>query len=292
MIWVVHALAQRRRGGHERWPVVRLDEEHAIEVVGLTPPLAYFAWIVYKGTLDCWDAAVLLALYAAYLVVLNRLPPRDHEAIEDVAAVPRAVLRMAPAPRTLSLLGLFLAGGIGIYLTVQPFLDSMIGLAAVLGISQFVFIQWVAPFLSEFPEFVSTSNWARSRGKAGMALMNMVSSNVNQWTVLAAMIPLVYSASLGHPATVPLHEHRAELMLTLLQGALGVILLANFEFRAHEALGLFALWALQFAIPSWREGVAITYAVWLVVEIGSATWRPGRLRAFAVFPRLLSRRAE
>ena len=292
MIWVVHALAQRRRGGHERWPVVRLDEEHAIEVVGLTPPLAYFAWIVYKGTLDCWDAAALLALYVAYLVVLNRLPPRDHEAIEDVAAVPRAVLRMAPAPRTLSLLGLFLAGGIGIYLTVQPFLDSMIGLAAVLGISQFVFIQWVAPFLSEFPEFVSTSNWAHSRGKAGMALMNMVSSNVNQWTVLAAMIPLVYSASLGHPATVPLHEHRAELMLTLLQGALGVILLANFEFRAHEALGLFALWALQFAIPSWREGVAIAYAVWLLIEIGSATWRPGRLRAFAVFPRLLSRRPE
>lgn len=290
MIWTVHALAHRARGGRERWPAIHLDEEHAVEVVGLTPPLLYFAWIVYKGTLDCWDAAVLLALYAAYLVVLNRIPPRDAEDADDVAAVPRAVLKLPPVPRTLSIVGLFLAGGLGIYITVQPFLDSMIGLATVLGISQFVFIQWVAPFLSEFPEFVSTSNWARSRGKAGMALMNMVSSNVNQWTVLAAMIPIVYSASLGHPAAVPLHEHRVELMLTLLQGSLGVVLLANFEFRAHEALGLFLLWAVQFAIPSWREEISIVYAVWLVVEIGSVAWRPGRLKAFAVFPRLWSKR--
>ena len=288
MIWTVHALAHRARGGRERWPAVHLDDEHAVEVVGLTPPLFYFAWIIYKGTLDCWDAAVLLALYVAYLVVLNRIPPRDAESVEDVAAVPRAVLRLPNVPRALAIVGLFLAGGLGIYVTVQPFLDSMIGLATVLGISQFVFIQWVAPFLSEFPEFVSTSNWARSRGKGGMALMNMVSSNVNQWTVLAAMIPIVYSASLGHLAAVPLHEHRVELMLTLLQGALGLVLIANLDFKAHEALGLFVLWAVQFAIPSWREEISIVYAVWLLVEIGSAAWRPGRLRAYAVFPKLWS----
>ena len=291
MIWVVHAAAEKRRGGRERWPAVRLDEEHAVEVVGLTPPLLYFAWIVYKGTLSCWDSVVLLAFYAAYLLVLNRIPPREEESVEDIASVPRAVLRLPPVPRTLAMVGLFLAGGIGIYVTVQPFLDSMIGLAVLLGISQFVFVQWVAPFLSEFPEFVSTSNWARGRGKAGMALMNMVSSNVNQWTVLAAMIPLVYSASLGHVATVPLQSHRVELMLTLLQGALGVVLLANFEFRAHEALGLFVLWVVQFAIPTWREEISVVYALWLLVELGSAAWRPGRLRAFAVFPRLWSQGA-
>jgi cation:H+ antiporter len=219
-------------------------------------------------------------------VVLNRLPPKDEESAHDVAAIPRAVLRMPPTQRTLSIVGLFLLGGIGIYVTVRPFLDSMIGLATLLGISQFVFIQWVAPFLSEFPEFVSTSNWARSRGKGGMALMNMVSSNVNQWTVLAAMIPIVYSASLGHPASVPLHEHRVELMLTVLQGLLGMILLANFDFKAHEAVGLFVLWAVQFAVPDWREEISIVYAVWLMVEIGSVTWRPDRLKAFAVFPQL------
>jgi len=67
--------------------------------------------------------------------------------------------------------------------------------AASLGVSQFVFVQWVAPFLSEFPEKLSAFYWARRVSHAPMALMNMVSSNVNQWTVLAAMIPLVYGVT-------------------------------------------------------------------------------------------------
>jgi cation:H+ antiporter len=162
----------------------------------------------------------------------------------------------------------------------------MIGLATVIGISQFVFVQWVAPFLSEFPEFTTTSYWARGRGKAGMALMNMASSNINQWTVLAAMIPIVYSLSLGHPAAVPLIAHRTELILTVLQGALGVAILCNFDFQAYEALGLFLLWFVQFLVPGARGPICWVYAAWLAVELLSAPWRRGRLRAFAVFPKL------
>ena len=288
MIWTVYAISHRRRGHREPWPHIPLEQEHAAEVVGLVPPMVYFARIIWKGTLDLWDAGVLLALYAAYLVVLNRIPPKEHEEVEDVAAVARAVVRLDAPRRRLAILGLFMLGGLGIYLIARPFLDSMIGLATVLGVSQFVFVQWVAPFLSELPEFTTTSYWA-SRGKAGMALMNVVSSNINQWTVLAAMIPIVYSISLGHPAAVPLQEHRVELMLTLLQGALGTVLLANLTFHAYEAVALFALWFAQFCVPHWREEISVVYAAWLAFEIGSAAWRPGRLQAFAVFPRLWTR---
>ena len=83
VIWVMHALSRRRR--RERWPAIQLDEEHSIEILGLLPPLLYFGWIIFKGTLDCWDAGVLLGLYAAYLAVLNRIPPKEHEEIEDVS---------------------------------------------------------------------------------------------------------------------------------------------------------------------------------------------------------------
>lgn len=114
-----------------------------------------------------------------------------------------------------------------------------------------------------------------------MALMNMASSNVNQWTMLAAMIPIVYSISLGKPAAVPLSEHRVELMLTLLQGTLGIVLLSNLNFQAYEALGLLALWFVQFLMPDWREEISIVYGVWLVFEVTSTLWRPQRLRAFA-----------
>ena len=284
MIWGVYALSRRGAPGEAR--TIRLDEEHAAEVVGLVPPLLYFGWIIVKGTLDCWDAAVLLLLYAGYLAVLNRIPPREHEDVEDLARVPLAVIRLPAGPRRLAILGLFAVGALVLYLTAHPFLNSMIGLATLLGVSQFVFVQWMAPFLSEFPEFTSTFNWARGRGKAGLALMNMVSSNINQWTVLAAMIPIVYSLSLGRLSAVPLAEHRVELLLTLLQSALGVVLLSNFNFQAHEALGLLGLWLAQFLVPHWREEVTVLYAAWLAVELVSMAWRRDRLRAFVVFPTL------
>ena len=67
----------------------------------------------------------------------------------------------------------------------------------------FVFVQWVAPFVSEFPEKVSAFYWARTVDRASMALMNMVSSNINQWTLLAAMLPIVYLVSRGAPSAIP-----------------------------------------------------------------------------------------
>ncbi|HEY6866558.1 MAG TPA: hypothetical protein VI792_04830, partial [Candidatus Eisenbacteria bacterium] len=190
-IWVVHAVARRRRGEPRFFAAIQLEEEHAAEVVALVPPLLYFGWIIVKGTIHLVDAAVLLALYFGYLAVVNRIPPKGHEEVEDVAKVAQAILGLDSRRRQLAILGLFVTGAALLFVTAEPFLRSMVGLATVLGVSQFVFVQWVAPFLSEFPEFTTTSYWARGRGKAGMALMNMVSSNINQWTVLAAMIPIV-----------------------------------------------------------------------------------------------------
>jgi cation:H+ antiporter len=289
MIWVVFAITRWQRGQRDRWPAIRLDQEHAAEVVGLVPPLLYFAWVITKGTLDLLDAGVLIALYLGYLALLNRMPPKEHEDVEDVARVARAVIKMPSPQRWFAIAGLFLLGGAALYFVATPFLESMKGLAFSLGIAPFIFVQWVAPFLSEFPEKTSAFYWARSRGKAGMALMNMVSSNINQWTVLAAMIPIVYSLSLGHPAAVPLQEHRVELALTLLQSVLGMVILANFRFEAYEAAGLFLLWFVQFLMPGWREEVCVLYAAWLAVELVSTLWRPGRLEAFRVFPRLWRR---
>lgn len=286
MIWTVFAISRHRRGEKGFWRPIDLDEEHSAQVVGLIPPLLYWAWIIYKGTLGLFDAAVLIALYAGFLTMVNRIPPKEHEALSDVATVARKVIALDRPKRWLAIAALFIVGGAVLCLVAHPFLVSMIGLATVMGISQFVFVQWVAPFLSELPEFITTAYWSRSKGKAGMALMNMASSNINQWTMLAAMLPIVYSISIGRPTDVPMTEHRTELVLTLLQGTLGMILLANLNFQAHEAVGLFVLFFAQFLVPHWREEIAMIYGIWLAVEIASALWRPGRLRAFTVFPTL------
>jgi cation:H+ antiporter len=141
-------------------------------------------------------------------------------------------------------------------------------LAVRFGIPTFVFVQWIAPFLSEFPEKVTAFNWARQRTKAPMAVMNMVSSNINQWTLLAAMIPLVFSLSLGHFEPVALDPmHRAELLVTLAQSLLGGLLLLDLEFSAIEALGILILWGAQFLVPSLRDEVTILYLAWCGVEV-------------------------
>jgi cation:H+ antiporter len=284
-IWVVSAFT-RNRNGQRFWDPIRLDEEHAAEVVGLSPALLYFAWIIQRGTLTLVDAAVLIGIYSSYLVFINRLPAREREELADAEAPVRAVMALPARLRSLAILALFLAGATALYLVAHPFLESTLALATLLGVSQFVFVQWVAPFLSEFPEFVTTTYWAHSPGKGGMALMNMASSNINQWTVLAAMIPIVYSLSMGAPSAVPLAEHRVELWLTLLQGTLGLVILSNFTFEAYEALGLLTAWLIQFLKPEWREEMVFVYLAWLVIELVSVAWRPGRLRAFQVFPRL------
>ena len=284
MIWIVFAVSERMRGSREAWPIIHLDDEHAATVVGLAPPLLYFGWITWKGTLDLFDAVVLLVMYLGYLLLLQRIPARASGEDADTPRIVRAVLGWPEPRRVLGVIALFLAGGVGLFFAASPFLESMKGLAATLGVSTFVFVQWVAPFLSEMPEKTSAFYWARSRGKAGMALMNMASSNVNQWTVLAAMIPIVYSIAQGRPSAIPIAEHRVEILLTLLQSALGVVLLSNFRFHAYEALGLFALWLAQFIVPHWREEVAVVYAVWLAWELLSSLWRRDRLRALGMVP--------
>jgi len=268
MIYFVFSYFGRRRG--EQAPAIKLNPEHATEIVGLVPPLLNFIVIVIKQSINWIDAVVLLSLYVAYLWALLRLPPHEVEQLAEAPKVSQWAYRQRGWRRQAAIGGLLAAGGFLLYVTAHPFLESMIALAAMLGVSQFVLVQWVAPFLSEFPEKVSAFLWARRVTHAPMALMNMVSSNINQWTVLAAMIPLVYGYSHYHHTGTwaPFHfdaEQRLEIVLTLLQTALGIVVLANMEFDWFDASALFVLWLVQFLAPHLREEVSIAYALWIVI---------------------------
>ena len=269
MIYFVFAVSGRRRGDTKLGCIV-LQPEHAVEVIGLIPPLLYFVVIVLKQTLSWIDAVVLLLLYVAYLLVLLRNPPHNVEELGDAPRVSQWAYRQRGWRQKAAIGALFAAGGFLLYVTARPFLESMLAVAALLGVSQFVLVQWVAPFLSEFPEKVSAFLWARRVTHAPMALMNMVSSNINQWTVLAAMIPLVYGYSHYHHTGTWADfsfdaAQRLEIILTLLQTALGVVLLANMEFDWFDATALFVLWIVQFLAPHLREEVSVAYALWIVI---------------------------
>src|SRR5205085_9592467 len=230
---------------------VELDPEHSVEIFGLLLPILYFVFIWWKGTLTFWDAFPLIGCYALYLFVLWKIPPREEEeeALDDLGAVPRRVLRMRGRARLAAILGLFVSGGAILCFSAHPFLDSMLDMAGTLGISTFIFVQWVAPFLSEFPEKLSAFYWARKVRTANVAVMNMVSSNINQWSILSAMIPILFVISAGELRPLVFDgAQRQEILLTILQSFLGFLLLLNMELRFHEAVILFTFWFVQFVM--------------------------------------------
>ncbi|HSL70320.1 MAG TPA: hypothetical protein VK864_08770 [Longimicrobiales bacterium] len=288
MIYFVAALSSVVNRRRRVWAEIHLDDEHAIEVMGLVPPLLWFFWIWHKGSISLVDAAVLTAMYGAYLFVLWRVPPKDEGGVEDVGHVPRAVLRLSTRLRWSAIISLFAAGGALLYFTAHPFLESMLALAVFFGVSDFVFVQWVAPFLSEFPEKVSAFYWARKVSTAPMALMNMVSSNINQWTVLAAMIPIVYSLSVGEPTALQFDgAQRDEILITILQSVLGVLILSNMRFAFWEAALLFVLWFAQFLRAELRDTISWVYGIWAVMLIVDSFADRTRWRAPRLFWRLL-----
>jgi len=267
VIYFTAAMFQRRRGGAPL-KVIRLDEHHAVEVMGLAAPLLYMGAIAWKGSLTVYDSAGLILLYTAYLLILSRMPPEDPETIEDLEAIPRKIVMSPRILRIAVISGLFLAGGILIYVAAEPFLASLLALSIAVGIPAFVFIQWVAPVVSEFPEMASTFYWARSVDRAPMALMNMVSSNINQWTLLTAMLPIVLSISVGTATPIVFDpEQRVELLLTLGQAVVGMTFLMNMQLAWYEAAIMFVFFWIPFVHSSWAKPVAVLYFVWAGIEV-------------------------
>lgn len=271
MIYATAAFVHRKQG---KGPMrrIRLEDDHCVEVVGLLPPLIYMTFVWWKASLNILDAAILTLIYAAYLFILSRMPPQHEAGIEALEKVPRSIVLAPRAIRIAAIAACFMAGGGLIYFTAEPFLGSLLALSVSLGIPSFIFVQWVAPLVSEFPEFASTFYWARSVDRASMALMNMVSSNINQWTLLVAMLPVVYSLSVGTPSSIPFDEQqKLELLITLGQSLVGMVFLINMQLAWWEAGALFALFAVQFAfsaVPGTNVNlyVSVAYFLWAGLE--------------------------
>ncbi len=283
---------------------IELEPFHSVEIVSLVPPIAYFCWILHKGSLDIIDSIVMLCFYVLYLALLMKMPPEEEgEDMEELPALSRWVLKRGRKGRIAGVLGIFLLGGAMLYVVVHPFVESLQGLGAMLGISTFILIQWLAPFLSEMPEKVTAFNWARKEKRAAMALMNFLSSNLNQITVLVAMVPMVFAAATyihgGAVRAIHFDEHqKAEVLLTICQALLCLVLLLNMKFEWWDAVGMFVLFIVQFSAPMWEQAVGLpndsvrtwivfVYLGWILLEVvfflvGYRQWS---------FP-LMSRRAK
>ena len=265
LVFFVAYFSARRRG--KTLDYVVLDMHQAVEIVFLLMAAAYSLVIAAKASLTLWDGAVLIGVYIAYVVVALRLPPKD-EPEEMVTPGPGGKIALMRGGRKAFWVTWLLGfGAVIILFGAEPFISSLEQLAGNLGISKYLFLQYFAPFLSEFPESITAFIWAGTVSLAAMGLANLVSSKLNQWTLLIATIPITYSLSVHHLAAIPLDTQQVhEILLTAAQTVYGVSFLLDLKFQMRNALILVVLFLTQFFLPEARMPVAIIYFVLAVYE--------------------------
>lgn len=263
LIFFTAYFAARRRGVAFRQ--IEIPRQLAIDIGFLALATAYAVVIVAKGTLALYDGVVLATMYLAYVVTAFRHGHAEADVDDDDDGEPGMVgrLKALRGVRRGAVLAFFLAfGAVVIFFGAEPFISGLIATARTAGVSEFFLIQWVAPFLAEFPESLTAFVWAGTIVLAARGLGNLVSAKLNQWTLLIATIPFVYSLSVGQIAEIPLSGlSRSEILLTAAQTLLGVVVLARLRFTLIDAVVLLGLFGAQFASPNLHGPVTIAYVV-------------------------------
>ena len=269
-----------------RYSRVQLYKSQTIELSFLAAATIYAFTIPLKGQIDLLDAVVLIGLFGLYMWFSSRA-----EVVEPELVGPAALIgNLEPSRRRLVVLVTFVFSAAVIFLSAEPFAEGMIETGKGIGIDEFLLIQWVAPLASEAPEIVVACIFA-IRGDASSALGLLVSAKVNQWSLLVGSLPIVYSASVGSPAALPLDDRQAqEVLLTAAQSLFAVVLLATLHLGPRGALALFVLFTAQLVLPFTAVRLVFSF-IYFVVVILVVAFSGQQRRALIALPRRAYREA-
>jgi cation:H+ antiporter len=245
---------------------VTLDRPHAIEIAFLAVASVYSLTLPLKSTLSPVDSVLLVGLFVWYAVRISRAPAEEPHLVG-----PAELIGRLPTATRRAVVALMLVGSAAVILiSAEPFADSLVKTGEQFGIDTFLLVQWVAPLASEAPELLVAGLFAwRLNTNAGLGAL--VSSKVNQWTLLVGTLPLVFSISAGVLSGLPIDAlQREELFLTAAQSIFAVAVLTNRSISVREALALMGLFVTQFVLGGVlpdglraveRIGIGILYLV-------------------------------
>lgn len=241
---------------------VRLEVERRTELGFLLLATLWAFSIPIRGQLGLIDLAVLGTMFVAYIW---RAAKQESEHPELVGP-PVAIAALGVTRRRIVTIIMFIFAATIILLAAEPFSEGLVHTGEKFGASPFLLVQWLAPLASEAPEMIIAIMFVM-RAKPGTGLGALVSSKVNQWTLLIATLPLVYTLSRGgiHPMVLDARQVE-EVLLTAAQSAFAIAVLANLVITRLEAIGLLVLFLAQFGFRSTesRYGFSIAYGVLLL----------------------------
>ncbi|MEU6153591.1 sodium:proton exchanger [Actinosynnema sp. NPDC047251] len=221
---------------------VALPPVMSAEVVFLGIATLYSLSLPLRSSLTVVDGAVLVAIFAGYVWRLSKAPVEK----PHLLGVAAWVGERARASRRWWVTGMFAFAGLVILATAEHFATRLVQTGTGLGVDEFLLVQWVAPLSSESPELIVACLYA-ARLAASQSLGTLLSSKVNQWTLLVGTMPVVFALSSGGWHGLPLDDHqRLELLVTAAQSLFAISLLTDLALTTAGAVTLFALFAAQF----------------------------------------------
>jgi cation:H+ antiporter len=252
---------------------VKLRSVQRIDVGYLVVATLWAFTIPLRRELSLLDLLVLGILFVAYIVRAAREEVEEPELIGAAAllgSLPRRIRRITTVL-------LFLFAAVAILASAEPFAHGLIEIGEDFGINPFLMIQWVAPLASESPEMIVAILFT-VRLKAQAGLGTLISSKVNQWTLLVGTLPLVFALAggAGGGFGAPMHmdgRQVEEVFLTAAQSLFAVVVIANLSISRIEAVALLTLFLgqLGFEATPVRYGFAVTY---ILLALGTLIVRP------------------
>jgi cation:H+ antiporter len=246
-----------------RKKAVQLEPSHKIEVFYLGLATLYSFFIPFKGRLDLFDAVIFIAIFVCYM----RRASQSAHVEPELEGPTEVIASWGISARRWVTVGFFLLSGYTILISAEPFAEGLLATGRTFGIEEFILVQWLAPLASESPEFIVAILFAL-RANPGASLGTLISSKINQWTLLIGMLPVVYAISAGQISPMQMDERQVEeLLLTAAQSLFAVAILANLSFSVGEALILFVLFGTQLLIPDPRFRYYFSF-LYIVLAIG------------------------
>ncbi len=250
--------AARSRGA----PLV-LHDNQRLELRFLLLATLYAFVVPLSGTLNLFDAAVLLALFAAYVLAATRSPSEEVDLVGPAAWV---ASRTGDRGRRLWAIGLLLFAAWAIWVSAEPFAESLVHIGRNYAVDEFLLVQWVAPLASESPEFAIAILFVM-RGRAAIGMAALISAKVNQWTLLVGALPVAYGISGSTLSGLPLDTRQAqEVWLTAAQSMLALVFVVRLRLYRMEAVALISLFVVQLLIPT--PDVRVAFSLLYLVLAG------------------------
>jgi cation:H+ antiporter len=224
---------------------VKLDRSIATEILFLTAATLYAFFVPFNGGIDGLDMLILVGIYVTYIAIIVR---GDVDETEAHVGVPGYLQQLSKVPRILSVLTLFTFSGFLIFTAVEPFAHGLEELGKGIGIPPFFMIQWIAPLASESPELIVVA-YLVNKARSTAAFNALISSKLNQWTLLIGTLVVVYSIALGQYGVLPFDQKQAgEIWITAAQSFFALAVLINFRISVREAIAILVLFASQVLI--------------------------------------------